>query len=288
MHVCANFYATIHTMNTAEKVRIELFRRTVLGFYARHGRVFPWRETRDPYHILVSEFMLQQTQVSRVLVKYPEFLARFPTVKALARASVADVVSAWRGMGYNRRALALQKSARIIVREYGGNVPGERDGLLSLPGVGQSTAGAVRAFAFDAPSVFIETNIRRAVIHFFFPKKKSVTDREVRTILEQALPRKHFRAWHYALMDYGSHLPKIVGKNPNHQSKHYKKQSKFEGSHRQARANILSALVDHGKLDEVSLRAVAKRDAGKTSAILSALVSEGFIVKKGRVYKLAE
>ena len=147
---------------------ISEFQQMVLDYYHQHGRPMAWRDTTDPYKILVSEIMLQQTQVERVLVKYPDFLAAFPDFASLAQAPLADILTVWQGMGYNRRAISLQKCAQRVMNEYDGMLPADVDTLATFPGIGRATASSICAFAFNMPVVFIETNIRRVFIHFFF------------------------------------------------------------------------------------------------------------------------
>ena len=216
---------------------IARFRKIVYGHFKRHGRNFPWRfpslkkskeGTLDPYKIMVSEIMLQQTQAERAARFYVAFLGRFPNVGALAAAREKEVLRAWQGLGYNRRALYLLRAARIICRDYAGKIPSDIASLTSLPGIGKNTAGAIRAFAFDLPATFIETNIRRAFIHYFFPRRRSVSDEELMPLIEAAQDRKHPRRWYSALMDYGAHLPKN-GQNHNRKSAHYRRQAAFSG-----------------------------------------------------------
>jgi len=226
----------------------------------------PWRTTRDPYKILVSEVMLQQTQVSRVLVKYAEFLKRFPTIKKLAAAPLSNVLSVWQGLGYNRRALMLHKAARIVVDEFDGVLPSSIDELLSLPGVGLSTAAGILNFAYNIPTVYLETNVRSVYLHFFFPNRKNVKDKEIIPIIERTMPRQTKRAkprsepagstigeWFYALLDYGVLLKQKHG-NPNRRSAHYAKQSKFEGSTRQVRAKALREALKSGAAEKHLLK----------------------------------
>ncbi|MBI4059623.1 A/G-specific adenine glycosylase [Candidatus Giovannonibacteria bacterium] len=270
-------------------VSVKKFQKTIWGYYRRHGRDFPWRKTRDPYHILVSEIMLQQTQVGRVERKFGEFLKQFPNFHTLAKTSTRDVLRAWRGLGYNRRALALKRTAKIVVEKYGGKLPRETDELVDLPGIGPGTAGAIRAFAFNLPSIFIETNIRRVFLCCFFSNKQGVSDDEVKALLERACPPrfsegKSWREWYWALMDYGAMLgsPKRgeegLGhriENPNRRSKHYAKQSKFEGSNRQLRGQVLRILLQK----EFSLKNLAKilqQPEEQVASIITKLKKEGF------------
>ena len=205
-------------------------------------RDLPWRNTRDSYEVLVSEVMLQQTQVARVLVRWERFLGRFPTVDALASASTADVVDEWQGMGYNRRALALKRCADECAAQYGGTIPRELDALLALPGIGPATAAGVRAFSFDAPGVYLETNVRTAFLHELFPGQCDVSDKQIAPLVQEACPHENVRGWYYALLDYGAYLKRTTV-NPSRRSKEYTRQSKFEGSRRQKRAEIVRLVL---------------------------------------------
>jgi A/G-specific adenine glycosylase len=263
---------------------ITLFREIIYSFYVQNARKsLPWRKTRNPYHILLSEVMLQQTQVERVNDKYKQFLSVFPDVQSLAQAPLREVLSLWQGMGYNRRAIALQNSARKVVEEYNGILPKSVDSLEKLPGIGRATASSIAAFAFNRPVVFIETNIRRVFIHFFFQKKEMVKDSQILPLVEKALDRKNPRKWYFALMDYGSMLKKTV-QNPNVRSAHYQKQSPFHGSNRQIRGKILREIVNTSCISESSLAEKFNLDMKKTGEMLDQLRKEGFIKKKGEQY----
>ena len=256
------------------------FKDKIFTYYCRHGRSFPWRETTDPYHILVSEFMLQQTQTGRVMGKYKEFISLFPDFTALAQTSLHSVLQAWQGLGYNRRALALKESARKIVDKHGGVPPKNIEGLVGLPGIGRSTAGALLAFAHNLPVAFIETNIRRVYIHFFFPERERVGDREILPLVEQTMDRDNPRDWYYALMDYGAML-KTNLPNPNRKSAHYTRQAPFEGSNRQTRGMILKLLLSSGSLHENELIGKLNGDPSRVRTILREMVREGFIQTSG-------
>ena len=265
------------------KKKLIAFRKIIWFYYRTRGRDFPWRppslklrkdKTLDPYKILVSEIMLQQTQTERVEPKYREFLKRFPTLRTLARASVRDVLKIWQGLGYNRRALALQRCAQIILEQYQGKIPSDPEMLDALPGVGQSTAGAVAAFAFNRPVVFIETNIRRVFLHHFFAHRRQVSDEIIYKIASEAVDRRNPREWHYALMDYGAHLAWLIP-NPNRRSKHYARQARFEGSFRQLRGQVLQALLSSTIRERAEL---ARRIKNKQlPRALRELAREGFI-----------
>ena len=223
--------------------QVRQFRGIIYRHYRAHKRAMPWRQTKNPYHILVSEIMLQQTQVDRVMGKYGEFLAKFPDFETLARAPWPEVLAIWQGLGYNRRALALKRLAQGVMENWGGTLPTSAEDLRSLPGIGPATAGALLAFAFAQPVAFIETNIRRVFLHFFFADREGVTDREILPLVEETLDRKRVRDWYYALMDYGAEL-KGSFPNPNRRSAHYARQSPFAGSNREVRGFILKKLLE--------------------------------------------
>lgn len=260
-----------------------LFQDLILSHYRAYGRDLPWRRTTDPYHILVSEIMLQQTQVERVVVRYFEFLERFPDFESLARAPQSEVLLAWQGMGYNRRAISLQKTARLVVDEYSGNLPADVETLATLPGIGQATAAAICAYAFNMAVVYIETNIRRTFIHFFFQDQKGVRDDEILPLVEQTLDRGNPREWYSALMDYGTVLKKRTA-NPNRRSASYTRQSRFEGSDRQVRGKILALVLEEGTVTEEEVAARVSEDAERVKRILGDLEKEGFIAESEGTY----
>lgn len=220
------------------------FRARILDLAAPHWRDLPWRCTRDPYLVWISEVMLQQTQVARVEARWDDWLGRFPTVFALARAADADVLAAWQGMGYNRRALALHRAAVEVVERYDGAFPHGHEELVALPGIGPSTAAGIRAFAFDEADVYLETNVRTVFIHELFTDAQSVSDKELVPLVRAACPESggDVRGWYYALLDYGAWLKKTVP-NPSRRSKSYARQSRFEGSFRQKRAEVVRILL---------------------------------------------
>ncbi len=260
------------------------FQKTIWDYYYNAGRDLPWRKTKKAYDILVSEIMLQQTQVDRVIPKYSAFIALFPDFHALARAAEVDVLGAWQGLGYNRRALALKRLALEVVRKYRGRLPRNIEKLEELPGIGHYTARAVAAFAWNEPHAFIETNIRNVYTHFFFDGMGQIEDCEILELVQVTLSDDNPREWYYALMDYGAILKK-THRHLNAKSRHYTKQSKFIGSDRQIRGAILKKLLT-GNMSENALYTaldVAKERCGR---ILSALESEGFIEKKGNRYAI--
>lgn len=316
---------------------------------ARRYRDLPWRRTRDPYQIWLSEVMLQQTQVARVEARMPSWLERFPSVEALAAASTSDVLEEWQGMGYNRRALALKSAAQQIVEQYGGEFPRGTKELVALPGIGPATAQGIRAFAFDLPGVYLETNVRTVVLHHFFPDVPAVPDRELVPLVEATCPAAPAgavedgaavvdgaaaaadgavadgvaardcaarvatgaplgpyavpqdaddtpRAWYYAMLDYGAYLKKVLP-NPSRRSAGYAKQSRFEGSRRQKRAEVVRLLLDARAAAPAGLtladvtaglnrfEAAAGRgavDEQLVRSILAALEQEGFCTAADR------
>ncbi len=265
-------------------------------YYTQHGRShLPWRKTRDPYKILVSEIMLQQTQVDRVLPKYTLFIKTFPTVAVLANALFPQVLGLWSGLGYNRRAKFLHEAAQVIVRDHKGKVPKDVTAMEALPGIGPYTARAVAAFAHNQPVVFIETNIRTVFTHFYFSlstlnydKSKKISDAEIFPLVAEALKssRMEPQEFYAALMDYGAYL-KRAGVQINNRSKHYTKQSKFKGSTRQLRGEILRKLLKAPQSSH-ELQKVCESSLEVVERELSRLLKEGLILKRGVRYTIAK
>ena len=226
-------------------MRIADFQEIVWDYYRAHARPMPWRDKPTPYNVVVSEFMLQQTQVDRVRPKFEAWVEKWPDFASLAEASTEDVLRFWKGLGYNRRALRLQAVSQRVQAEFGGVLPKDIETLQIFDGIGPGTAGAIVAYAFNQPAVFIETNIRRVFLHHFFADREGVTDKEILPFIAEAVDREHPREWCWALMDYGTFLKTQVV-NPNRRSKHYARQSKFEGSHRQLRGIILDQVLETG------------------------------------------
>lgn len=258
---------------------------------ARNYRDLPWRNIPDAYAVLVSEVMLQQTQVSRVEKYWRRFLDAFPTASALADAGTAEVLALWQGLGYNRRALALKRAAEQVAAEHGGTLPHTFDELVALPGIGPATAAGVLAFAYEEPAVYVETNVRAVFIHELFPDEDSVADADLIPFVADTASTIDPRGWYYALLDYGAAL-KRSGYNPTRASASYTRQSKFEGSRRQKRAELVRIVL--GAPDGLD-RAEAKRrldeaeqsagrdavDDGLFDALVEELHQEGFIVLEG-------
>ena len=277
--------------------RLEEFSATVWERGRELYRDLPWRDTHDPYAILLSEVMLQQTQVSRVMGRWEQWLETFPTIADLASAPLPPVLELWQGMGYNRRALNLKRCAEEVVAMHDGVVPSDKKALLALPGIGPSTSAGVRIFAFRQPDMYLETNVRAVFIHELFPGRESVADKELVSLVEATCPQDaRVRAWYYALLDYGAYLKKTMP-NPTRRSKHYTRQSKFEGRHRQKRAYLLRRVIDDALSTEDLARDLAQseRASGRQEpsveevrAILDELEREGFVMRRGDAWLCAE
>ena len=256
---------------------IAQFRSLIWEFYGSNARTFAWRENISPYRTVVSEIMLQQTQTDRVAKKFDQFISKFPTFQDLADAPQADVITAWQGLGYNRRALALHKIAQMVVQEHAGMLPNDPKILQTFPGLGPNTAGSVCAFAYNLPTVFIETNIRTVFLHHFFRSQDQVHDKLLLPLIEQAVDRENPRHWYYALMDYGVILKKEFHNVINHRSKHHAVQSKFEGSERQIRGMILRLLTQEKQVTFQVLCQLIDREPDRIERNLQALCKEGFV-----------
>lgn len=249
-------------------------------------RDMPWRTDTRPYYIFVSELMLQQTQVSRVIPKFLSFIERFPDEVTLALAPLSDVLEHWQGLGYNRRARFLHETAKHIMHEWNGVFPEAQADLERLPGIGPNTAGAIRAYAFNQPALFIETNIRTVYFHHFFFDQGPVPDTAIKELLEHTLDYESPRTFYWALMDYGSFL-KSQGIRNTSQAAHYVKQSKLAGSVREVRGEIIRLLVAAGELTEPALRAQLDADERFLPA-LDGLIKDGLVEKTGQKLHLTK
>lgn len=274
-----------HKTGDIDPPTIMAFRTMILAHYRTMARSMPWRETRDPYAVLVSEIMLQQTQVERVRLKYDEFLGRFPTLAALASAPLSDVLKVWQGLGYNRRAIYLKRCAAEIVEQHNGIFPATVQELQALPGIGPYTARAVAAFCFDVAEPLIETNVRTVYIHFFFHGHDKVNDRDIMPLVAATLDRDAPRQWYYALMDYGTML-KQLHPNPGLRSRHHTRQSRFEGSNRQLRSRLLRQIIAQPGISVKQLLALIPAEREMVLGNLEAMRREGFLIKKGRGYRI--
>lgn len=267
-------------------MQMKAFTDTIWNYYKKYGRDLPWRHDTTPYRIVVSEIMLQQTQASRVAKKFDSFLKKFSDWNSLAKAPTIDVLKEWQGLGYNRRALNLQRLAQSI----NGMLPKTYAELLDLPGIGPNTAGSIMAFAWNLPHPFIETNIRTVFIHFFFKNKRGkVHDKKLMPLITEALldkrNQKNPREWYYALMDYGCFL-KQNEVNPSRRSAHHVKQSKFKGSNRELRSHILKLILKGAKTEEEIMKEFPDKKKVDVVRNIKDLDKEGFVEIKLDKYRI--
>jgi A/G-specific adenine glycosylase len=264
------------------------FRNIVWKYYAEHGRhTLPWRKSYNPYKVLISEMMLQQTQVERVIPYFKAWMKKYPSVRALAKAPLADVLRQWQGLGYNRRAKFLHGAAKEIVATYNGKIPEDAAILESIWGIGSYTARAIVTFAYNHDAIVLETNTRTAITHHFFADRESVSDEDVSHMLKKVLPHGRSREWYSALMDYGAYL-KRSGVRINAKSKGYSKQSTFKGSGRKARGALLRHLTKgpEGKMKLMKLLPNERKD--QLEEQLQKLVKEGMVERSRSVYRLPQ
>jgi A/G-specific adenine glycosylase len=258
------------------KIKLDAFKKTVWDYYRSHFRSMPWRSDTNPYYVMVSELMLQQTQVQRVLVKFDEFIQRFPTIDDLAKATLSEVLETWIGLGYNRRAKFLKQSADIIVNDLQGQFPKTLVDWIKLPGFGKNTASAVLVYSQNEPLLFIETNIRTVFIHHFFGDELSVHDTDIEALVRATVDTENPREWYWALMDYGTFLKKEHG-NLSRKSSSYATQSKFEGSFRQKRAKVLKEIVNRKVVSFDELLQFTNYSSEILTTAIEKLVEEKFI-----------
>jgi A/G-specific adenine glycosylase len=267
-------------------LNIDKFRKTVYSYFEAHGRSFPWREDLNPWGIVVSEFMLQQTQTSRVIHYWKHWMERWPSPAALARENLETALKEWSGLGYNRRCRFLLECARAIAEKPGGMVPQSPEELLKLPGIGHYTAGAIACFAYNHPSVFIETNIRSAALHFFFPAKTGIKDEELYPILQKSLDPENPRIWYWALMDYGAGVKKKEA-NPGRRSAGYVRQSPFEDSFRKLRGQLVRTLAAEGPAGTPELKSRTGLEEEEIYRVLGALEKDGMVAEKEGIYSIS-
>jgi len=269
-------------MNSITDDELQQFHQTIYGYYEQHGRHdLPWRLDTSPYAIFISELMLQQTRVVRVIQKFRDWMKLFPNFSILAAADQADVLRAWQGLGYNRRARYVHQSAQLVMDKFNGQLPEALEELTELPGVGLNTAGAIMAYAFNKPTVYIETNIRTVYIHHFFNNQDDVEDKHIIRLVEATLDRERPQHWYWALMDYGVHLKQTKG-NMSRRAKNYKKQSKFEGSFRQLRAQVLRTVLANEKIHLAIMKEQFSDE--RLHKVLSQLQAEGLITESDERY----
>lgn len=264
---------------------IRTFQNIIYSYFNQYGRDFPFRNEINPYNVVISEIMLQQTQTNRVVEKFQQFIQKFPDFQSLANAPLNEVLKVWQGLGYNRRAVALKKIAERVVNEFDGILPADIDILKSFPQIGHNTASSIVAFAFNMPTFFIEVNIRRVYIYYFFPGKSSIKDSAIVLIVRKTLDSSNVRKWYYALTDYGVMLKK-THPELNKRSAHYRKQAKFKGSNREVRGKILKLLIASSSLTEVEIFKELKINSKKLKEILNLLIKEGFIKQEKQGFSI--
>lgn len=258
-------------MDTPNQLFAEIIREQSTILY----RDMPWRRDTRGYYVLVSEIMLQQTQVDRVLPKFEAFILRFPDFQTLATASLSDVLTLWSGLGYNRRAKYLHDAAKTIVAEHNSEVPASHEELVKLPGIGKNTAGALLAYVYNQPVLYVETNVRTVYLHHFFADRTDVADNAILEKLAATINTEHPREFYWALMDYGSWL-KRAGVRNNAASKHYRKQTPLAGSVREVRGHILRILTD-GQITLEALQEAADTHDGRFETAYEQLLKEGLL-----------
>jgi A/G-specific adenine glycosylase len=270
-------------------MEVDEFHTLIYSHYETEGRSFPWRKkSAGPWGVLVSEIMLQQTQTGRVVSYWKRWMEKWPEPEDLSKAPLEEVLREWSGLGYNRRARYLRECAGVIVREFGGRLPKTQEELVKLPGIGPYTAGAIACFAWNRPTVFIETNIRAVFLHFFFTDRGEIHDREILPLLEKYLDRKQPRKWYWALMDYGAALKKLSS-NPGRRSAHYARQSSFPGSFRQLRGSLLRALISGpARMEELRKRSEIKGEEQDFYRALKALEKESMVAEEGGIYRIRD
>lgn len=273
--------------NRISSNQIAIFRRTVYRYYRAHQRVMPWRDNTSPYYVFVSEVMLQQTQLERVIKKFPLFIERFSSFSDLAGGSLADIFSAWQGLGYNRRAKWLRDAARIIMETFHGSLPEDPEQIATLPGIGKNTAAAIAAYAFNHPIAYIETNIRSVFIHHFFNDSSDINDAQILPLVERACDKKNPREWYWALMDYGTHL-KEIHKNPSRKSAHYRVQTPFKNSDRRIRGIIIRVIGEKGIILKKNLYHETGEDPDRVDRITDSLIREGLVREERGKYRIGD
>ena len=278
-------YAQFQKKFSCDSRAIKKFQKIIYDYYKTFGRAFVWRQTTEPYKIVVSEVMLQQTQTSRVGPKFDLFIKTFPDFTSLAHAPLHDVIACWQGLGYNRRAKYLREIAQKVVVDHGGVLPNSPKILQTFPGIGSATAASICAFAFNEPTVFIETNIRTVFTKFFFSENiSSVHDKDILPLVATTLDKKNARVWYYALTDYGVGLKKFFP-SMNAKSAHYNKQSRFEGSDRQIRGKILKLLTQKKSATQKDFSVLCK-EKKRLEKIILQLQNEKLIIQEEDLFKI--
>ena len=269
-------------IQTIQLEKIKQFQQKILQFYTKNKRTLPWRDTTDPYKILLSELMLQQTQVNRVIDYYIRWIALWPTIDALACARRSEVLKEWMGLGFNTRAVRLHQAAKIIVTEFDSDVIAAMIRYKEIPGIGRYTSHAVQIFSTNADLVTVDTNIRRILIKEF-NLHENISDTTLWALAQLCLPKGRSRDWHNALMDYGSlvQTTRMTGIKPK------TTQSRFDGSDRQLRASIIRMLLQHDESPE-NLSKVLHIEHARLMKILEKLIHEEIVTQNNNRFSLKE
>jgi A/G-specific adenine glycosylase len=272
----------LHVRHLSAPATVAGLQSRILGWYAANGRDLPWRRTTDPYAILVSEIMLQQTQVPRVVPKFTGFLAVYPRLEDLAKAPLDDVLRLWKGLGYNNRARRLRDCAVAAADSGPARLPRTRDGLRALPGIGPYTARAVLAFAHNDDVAAVDANVRRVLTHEL-NLPADLGDRELQRVADDVLPRGRSRDWHNALMDYGALVltARATGIAPR------TRQGAFEGSRRWYRSRLLQALLDDGPQHLDRLAALLDVTPAGAAELADLLSRDGLVRRDGDCVRVA-
>lgn len=265
-------------MNTINAQDISRFRKELLTWYHKNKRTLPWRNTDNPFHVLVSEFMLQQTQVSRVLGYFERFITELPSLEHLADVESSILLKLWSGLGYNSRAIRLRETARIIIEQHGGTIPDSYEDLIRLPGIGDYMACSIPAFAYNKPLPVIDTNIRRVLITRF-QLEPTLANKALKPLALACIPKGKSREWHNALMDYGSAMTADLKK----QVPPLSRQSRFQGSFRQVRGTVVRLLIEYKAMPFTALMDTVKDE--RLPEVLDTLVKEGILILDSGSYR---
>jgi A/G-specific adenine glycosylase len=264
-----------HSLNRIK----EEFNTCLKQYYKEKKRILPWRENINSYYIFVSEFMLQQTQVSRVINYFNSFIEKFPTFKALSQAPQSAILESWSGLGYNRRAMYLHQGAKIITEQYKEFIPDSVKILKKIKGIGEYTASALVTYSYNRPTLFVETNIRTVCFSIFeqYFSEEKISDKQLIELIEQIIDKENPREWYYAMMDLGTELKKILPKAHLKKSSSYQKQSLFVGSMRAIRGKIIKILTNNNQQKVIRKELELLCNDQRADSCITNLIKEGLI-----------
>lgn len=264
-----------HSLNRIK----EEFNTFLKQYYKEKKRILPWRENINSYYIFVSEFMLQQKQVSRVINYFNSFIEKFPTFKALSQAPQSAILESWSGLGYNRRAMYLHQGAKIITEQYKEFIPDSVEILKKIKGIGEYTASALVTYSYNRPTLFVETNIRTVCFSIFeqYFSEEKISDKQLIELIEQIIDKENPREWYYAMMDLGIELKKILPKAHLKKSSSYQKQSLFVGSMRAIRGKIIKILTNNNQQKVIRKELELLCNDQRADSCITNLIKEGLI-----------